>query len=201
MLPTLYTIKAKLERLQTTLPKLGVLAGALVVKLTQKRFKNEFNLGESAEMAICSAISNPNYKAQWGSVEDSEKAMLVFKREYEKVSDLMEMEETEAAAASTNTEFVLLRAGPLPSVSNELTRYLMDTRTDFKMLDQYPIIREIFLKHNTQLPTSATTERMFNFAGILDHPNRGRVLPTNFENNILLKANHVHGRGRRDEEN
>lgn len=194
LLPTLFTVKAKLEKLSTTLPKLGNLARVLVKKLAEKRFKKEFELGDNAEMAICSAISNPNYKAQWGSEADSEKAMAIFKREYTEVSNAMEGTQTAAAEADDSSDFILLRTAPPTSVSNELTRYLVDARTDFKMLDQYPVIREIFFKSNTQLPTSASAERMFNFAGLLDHPNRGRILPTNFENNVVVKANAVYAR-------
>lgn len=82
----------------------------------------------------------------------------------------------------------------MQSVSSEPTRYLVDKRHELKILDEYPIIREMFLKFYTQLPTSAIVERMFNFAGMLDDPKRNRILPTNFEKSILIKSNAVYAR-------
>lgn len=189
LLPTLFSVKAKLERLKG-LKILGKAAELLLNSLVGQRFKKEFKLDENAKMAICAAISHPQYKSRWGSVEDSEKAMVIFMREYEEMSIAIA---PQTAAANTEGEstsdFLQLRETPLSPGSSEVVRYLANSRTDFEMLNDYPVIREIFFKNNTQLPTSASVERMFNFAGILDNPKRGRILPSNFENNVVLKAN------------
>lgn len=41
---------------------------------------------------------------------------------------------------------------------------------------------------------------MFNFAGILDDPKRGRMLPTNFEDSVILKANSIFIRNKAKED-
>lgn len=142
-------------------------------------------------MSICAAISHPRYKTKWGSVADSEKAMTVFKNVYDEISSGMTHSEDEHEMGSEDEGFIQLRGTPMSSASSELTRYLHDPSTDLEMLNKFPVIREMFFKYNTQLPSSATVERMFNFAGILDHPKRGRILPSTFEKNIILKANSV----------
>lgn len=190
LLPTLFSIKTKLEKL-TSLPKLGHLARGLVGELVNHRFKKEFELKEDAKMAICAAFSHPSYKGQWGTEAESEKALLIFKKEYDEVSQQLEFQQNDNSMEIESEDFIQLRAAPLPSVQTELSRFLVDQRKELTMLNEYPVIREIFMKHNTQLPTSAIVERMFNFAGLLNHPNRGRILPTNFEDNVLLKANSV----------
>lgn len=200
LLPTLYAIKAELEEC-SELEILGNMSKVLVTKLVEKRFVNEFELHGKAKMAICAAISHPAYKAKWGTVQESEKALIVFKQEFEEIAAQIASEST-ASQASPNTatatgsqqKFIRLRPSSLSNEVSELNRYLSSERVDLQMLDDFPVIREMFFKFNTQLPTSATVERMFNFAGILDNPKRGRTLPTNFENNILLKANDVFGR-------
>lgn len=143
---------------------------------------------ERARFAICAAISHPYYKAQWGTEAESEKALIIFKDEYDQVADL---QENPAELEPESEDFIQLRAAPLPSASTELSRFLLDQRKDLKMLDEFPIIREIFFRYNTQLPTSAIVERMFSFATLLDDPNRGRILPANFEASVLIKANSV----------
>lgn len=192
LLPTLFSIKAKLEGLMQ-LPKLGKLAERLIQRLVDKRFVNEFELNEGARMAICGAISCPRYKAQWGTEEDSSKAMEIFKREFEVVSAELRVAPRASDHNQTGSQrsFIQLRPSPLAPEASELTRYLVDQRTHLKMLDEFPVIREIFFKNNTQLPTSAQPERMFNFCGILDHPKRCRIMPKTFEDNIVIKANAV----------
>lgn len=198
LLPTLFTIKATLEALQA-LPTLGKLATVLLNRLVNHRFKNEFALEVGAKTALCAAISNPKYKTYWGSEEDIEKAMTIFKDEFDEVSKDSDSRNNMNPQPQTSTQrkgFIQLRTTPLAATTatSELARYLNDPRDDLHMLDDFPNVREIFFKTNTQLPTSAQVERMFNFAGILDHPNRNRILPVHFENNVVLKANSVFGR-------
>lgn len=196
LLPTLFSIKSKLEKL-SNLRKLGKLAQGLIGKLVDKRFKEEFKLEEGATMAICAAISHPSYKAQWGTELESEKALIIFKAEYHEMSQQIQQgaeEEEEDEMVSDGESFIQLRTAPLPSASTELSRFLLDQRKDLEMLNNYPTIRELFFKYNTQLPTSAIVERMFNFAGLLDTPTRNRILPSNFEANVLIKTNSVYAR-------
>lgn len=194
LLPTLYTVKAELEEL-SQLEVIGRMANVLFASLVGKRFKNEFELNEKATMAICGSISHPAYKSKWGSVEDSEKAMVIFKQQYDLMSTkVAAMPPADHQSRNEGpTKFIRLRPTSLTNEASELTRYLLSERVDLQMLNDFPIIREMFFKFNTQLPTSAVVEGMFNFAGILDNPKRCRTLPTNFENNVVIKANSALG--------
>lgn len=102
--------------------------------------------------------------------------MLVFKEEYDKMSNQIAttaVDESETRnEASGSGKFIRLRPTALSNEESELTRYLLSERLDLKMLNDFPIIREMFFKYNTQLPSSAPVERMFSFAGILDDPRR-----------------------------
>lgn len=193
LLPTLYTIKAELEDL-SKLDLIGGLADVLLKSIVEKRFAKEFQLEESAKMAICAAISHPAYKSKWGSVADSEKALKVFKKEFDDIASKMTPNIDDQENCKDQQKFIRLRPTAITSEASEMNRYLLSERVDLKMLDDFPVVREMFFKFNTQLPSSASVERMFNFAGILDDPKRGRILPSNFENNVVLKANSVFGR-------
>lgn len=187
LLPTLFTIKDKLEGLKN-LPILGKLAEKLLKSLVENRFVDEFELEEKASAAICATVSHPRYKARWGTEAEAEKALKHFKEKFDQLAVANEV------SVAVNEEeidqgFITLRPSSLSQVTTELNRYLDSSRLDLFMLNDFPTIRKMFFKFNTQLPTSASVERMFNFAGLLDHPKRGRILPVNFEKNVILKAN------------
>lgn len=60
--------------------------------------------------------------------------------------------------------------------------------TDLKYLNNYPLVKKIFLKYNTILPSSAPVERLFTYATLLDLPKFNRLEDDKFEKRILLKV-------------
>lgn len=52
-----------------------------------------------------------------------------------------------------------------------------------------PIMRLIFLKYNTALPSSASVERLFSIAGDICTKKRSKISDCNFENALLFKIN------------
>ena len=71
----------------------------------------------------------------------------------------------------------------------ELLQYLEDKRTTIDMLHDYNFIKNIFIRYNTNLPSSAPVERMFNFATILNSSRRHAIADKLFEQSVFLKAN------------
>ena len=57
------------------------------------------------------------------------------------------------------------------------------------MLNNYAIIKTLFLKYNSILPSSAPVKRMFSIATNVNKPKRNKLNDTNFELLVLLKAN------------
>jgi hypothetical protein len=45
--------------------------------------------------------------------------------------------------------------------ANEVDNFLADKAWSMEMLNRYPQIKNIFVKHNTAIPTSAPVERLF----------------------------------------
>ncbi|XP_017466940.1 PREDICTED: uncharacterized protein LOC108359539 [Rhagoletis zephyria] len=76
-------------------------------------------------------------------------------------------------------------------IRRQLETYLVDPNTSLNCLENYKIIREVFLKFNTPIPSSAPVERLFSFAGIVNAPRRKNLLDSNFEKLVLMKANNV----------
>ena len=73
--------------------------------------------------------------------------------------------------------------------SIEVLQFLEDPNNKLESLHRYPKIKNVFLKFNTSLTSSAPVELLFVFASIIFHGRRGRLTDKNFERLILLKAN------------
>ena len=58
-----------------------------------------------------------------------------------------------------------------------------------KNLDDFPIIRHIYLKYNTALCSQASVERFFSYGRLIFGMRRGRLMDENFEKQAVMKAN------------
>lgn len=74
--------------------------------------------------------------------------------------------------------------------NTEIDRYLITPFSgDLLILNTMPIIKNIFLKYNIALPSSASVERLFSVAGDICTKKRGKISDQNFENCLLVKIN------------
>ena len=73
--------------------------------------------------------------------------------------------------------------------SIEVIQFLEDPNNNLESLHRYPKIKNMFLKLNTSLTSSAPVERLFSFASIILKGRRGMMIDKNFEKLTLLKAN------------
>ena len=74
---------------------------------------------------------------------------------------------------------------------NEVDLYLSDSSDKVTSLNKYPIIKQMFIKYNTALPSSASVERLFSVAGQIFRPTRSRLSDENFEKMLFLKVNKI----------
>ena len=71
----------------------------------------------------------------------------------------------------------------------EVLLFLEDPNNILESLHCYPKIKNVLLKFNTSLTSSAPVQRLFSFASIILRGRRGRLADENFEKLTLLKAN------------
>lgn len=87
------------------------------------------------------------------------------------------------------TNNVQTQSVPVLPVKKELRRYLDDEDTSLESLRRYPILKNIFTKFNTPLPSSGPVERLFSFAGVVNSQRRQKLSDENFEKLVIGKAN------------
>ena len=98
--------------------------------------------------------------------------------------------------SETNSDelYVIDDNGPSPSKSTveiEILNYINSKNTNLDMLHNYPIIKMLFIKYNSILPSSAPVE-MFSIATNINKPKRNNLYDTNFELLVLLKENSLY---------
>ena len=67
--------------------------------------------------------------------------------------------------------------------------YLEDPSKDMNSLSKYPLVYALFLRFNTDLPSSAPVERLFSTGGLILTPRRNKLSDTAFEQLLMLKTN------------
>ena len=68
--------------------------------------------------------------------------------------------------------------------------YLLTKNTlDISCLNSYPIIKKMYIKLNSVLPSSAPVEILFSTGGLVFVPRRSRLSDRNFENLVVTKYN------------
>jgi hypothetical protein len=73
-------------------------------------------------------------------------------------------------------------------VNNEVDLYLSDTSQKLSSLKKYPALKQLFLKYNAALPSSASVERLFSLSGRIFVPLRNGLSDINFERLLFLKV-------------
>lgn len=195
ILPSLFTVKHMLNSLQG-----GAILKACrdtMLQLFEKRFSAYFRIDSSNKELLVASMTVPRFKIDF---IESEVFYIVAKEIL--ISEIKQMQtnsnviQHETNGIEPNDFFVSFatRRGTRSrsfelTVEDELNRYLQDARKDLPSLHDYPNIKELFFKHNTNLPSSAAVERVFSQSNLIFTPRRNRLSSTNFERLLFLKYN------------
>ena len=90
-------------------------------------------------------------------------------------------------SVSSTEDFLNFTSTINTSYPNEVDYFLADPDVSMEMLNRYPQIKSLFIKHNTAIPTSAPVERLFSQAALVLTVRRNRLSDSLLEILILLK--------------
>ena len=83
-------------------------------------------------------------------------------------------------------------AVPLISTKNddEANQFIRDPDLELHSLHRYPVVKKVYLRYNTPVPSAAPVERLFSFASMIYAPKRQNLSSETFQKLVMLKANH-----------
>lgn len=167
------------------------------------RFSNYFTFNDSNKELLLASLTVPRIKINF--IETDENIMFVqklliieCKKLYSENSEQNEIEQNLVSPAN-DEDFIIsfasrrdVRRNSMDNqIESEVSRYMFDTRTEMSMLNEFPTVREVFLKYNTTLASSAPVERVFSQSLMIFTPRRNRLSSTLFEQTLLLKHNRI----------
>lgn len=195
IVPTILSLKAKLAEKLTQVQFSAHILSA-VIKAIDTRF-GQVLASHEARMA---ASTIPKFRLWW--LADEERGAM--KTAMVQESRLLHKEPSEDAGTTGNAavggdpeddeNFFTFETTQMTSSSaeEEVQRYLQDPDKSLASLKMYPMIRDLFLKYNTTLPSSAPVERLFSQGGLIFTPHCNKMTDKHFEQALLLRYNRLY---------
>jgi hypothetical protein len=157
-----------------------------------------------AKCEIISTILMPCFKLKWIPKNSRETAKTLF------VNTAVEFSANYKNWVSATSEPIEKKSkwtdffdddGEVQSTSNQETNcqnvelqcltYLEDTRENIDIFNdsKYSLLKSMFVRYNTAIPSSAPAERLFSYGGMVLRPQRSRLTDEMFEKLVILKVN------------
>lgn len=193
IVPTILSLKAKLAEKLTQVQFSAHILSA-VIKAIDTRF-GQVLASHEARMA---ASTIPKFRLWW--LADEERGAM--KTAMVQESRLLHKEPSEDAGTTGNAavggdpeddeNFFTFETTQMTSSSAEEEVHLQDPDKSLASLKMYPMIRDLFLKYNTTLPSSAPVERLFSQVGLIFTPHCNKMTDKHFEQALLLRYNRLY---------
>lgn len=200
--PTIIHLKNELEGMISNSNGNGhasVLAWSLLHGVNT-RFKNivEFNLAE-IKMEVLSACTLPCFKLRWIPSEHRDQVKKMFTEELKSFQEVEGMvgDGDSVPNSSPNVDICKWdkmfgsdddQVEGIPAEVKAL-QFLKDTNKSFSLLKLHSDVKAMFMYYNTPLPSSAPSERLFSYGGMILRPKRSNLTDERFEILAMLKLN------------
>lgn len=199
LLPTLFSLKHRLKTLsEQNLHYFSLMVPKLCNSLV-KRFTLFFQLSPEVNEAILATCFHPNFKMRWLPTTTDATEKIKIQNLCANALETLELASNDSSSTTNDDDddfFVFsspnnAQQREKSSVRLELNHYLSDKSKSLDSLDNYINIKNLFLRFNTSLCSSAPVERLFSFAGFIQNPRRSAMSDKQFEKLIFLKGNEI----------
>ncbi|KAK9736087.1 Zinc finger, C2H2 type [Popillia japonica] len=207
VLPSIVSLKNKWEKMASCgFQKEGEFLRKLCLTSLNERFPNTLDLADDHQ--ILAAVSYPRFKLRWyNAIPNNEITEDVIKQKLRAACQEFigsnDFTDNDMAATRSDDDYFdftrLVRNLSVVMTSRTMiwqqldlmmitlilpnpkrvSRRKHDKRTDLNMLDNYQHVKEVFLKYNTALPSSASVDRLFSLASIVNAPEKAAICEPN----------------------
>lgn len=195
-LPTLFTLKRKLEDLELSNFRYCEPLLRSIKTSLQARFSNHFALSSEVNEAIIAASTHPFFKLRWLTVDNNEDTKKRIQDIVMRAAKQFNCTPSANDNESTDDEWFLFDDSKTPDgnqASNatelEVMQFFQDKSKHLGMLQAYPAVRQLFLRSNTSITSNGPVKRLFSFAGFIHSPRRQALSDELFEKLVFLKGN------------
>ena len=154
----------------------------------QKSFSNFLRLvlHDQKVRKKVATVTHPYFKMRWIPSGDLEKREVIKDFVFKVSSEFDDGNSTENLSGGSDPDFddYFEFEKSVPSSSEKdisILSFFNDSDHDIKSLYKYPLVKKIFCKYNTTLPSSAPVERLFSYAGMIMSPKRRQLTDKNFD--------------------
>ena len=196
VIPVLKQVENQLKKLEDSSLKYNQPLVAASLSGLFKRFRPFLDQDSTVKDAKLATVSHPLFKLKPIARDEREGLKSVLIQEAEKLNKNqgeteLETEKSDAYFQWSDDEDQGSTTGNTNQTSIEVLQYLDDPNTSLEILHRYPSVKNVFIKYNTTIPSSAPVERLFSFGSIILHGRRGRLTDKNFEKLVLMRANNM----------
>lgn len=152
VIPYILNVKSRLEGISENMVYCQELI-PLIISQLKKRFYYVFDMEKNFQKSkfyILSTICHPMWKMRWVKEDEKNKFFEIFLDEIKKSSsnENTKSDENQLDGDSFFTFIKKNDTGKTDVSENMARKYLSNISTDLNMLDNYPVIKDMFLKYN-----------------------------------------------------
>lgn len=194
VIPTILSLKNKLNEQKDSATYLSGVINAIVVAI-DLRFQDLFT---STEAKIATATT-PQFRLLWMAASDREEMCAVLATEAAQMDPgtITEPNTSRSSSHAIETEDDFFSYGSVKpaiqiqqrGVMEEIRKYVEGTGKSLECLQDFPRMKQLFLKYNTTLPSTAPIQRLFSQKGNLVTSQRNFLTDDYFERIQLLRYN------------
>ena len=192
LLPTLTTI---IKKTKAALPHLSTLTTGLTQAVNSAIEKRFSHILDSRD-AIIAAVTSPKFKLKWvesQETKDTYRQIFIDELRFHESASQVIIEEEHATHVQNKRkdsfyEFDTDEEAISDDVETEAMEFLRNAKT-LQCLEKYPKVKQLFLRYNTTIPSSAPVERLFSLGSLVLTARRNRLADGKFEKLLLMRYN------------